>query len=493
MLKSDLYFHLLAGGAALLLYFIIQPYHLGFTPDSIAYLEVANNIEAGNGITNINGQIVKHWPPLYSLLLALISKITTTGVIYAGVILQMILFYVFILINSLLLRELKVSFKLIIFSGILLIVSQLSINFIYFLSEGLFLVLLLASFFFFIKWINTKKSIYLFTTAIFCGLFFLTRYAGIAFIGGFLFFILFIQKGKLIFRLKNIFLFLGLMVFVISPWLLYQIAFDENTGGRKLAIHIIPFSKILDFFITVSYWFLGSTLAIFLFIGLLVIYVFNIKNSKFQFQDFLIKIYKNYQKVVLLSVLFILIYPFFLIVSISFYDSYTPMDNRILSPLFPIALLLIIFFLQTLKEHRQILLLTSTMLFLFLSFSSSVFSTYRNHYKNGGGYSKRTWVTSKTIEYLKKDNSNMTTYTNGIEITKLHAQKDLCLLPRLSKDLLIEKMKIEVCAGEAQIVYLDEVNWRNYLLSEKELRELFEFENFVRFEDGFIIRKSISE
>lgn len=491
MLKSDLYFHLLAGGAALLLYFIIQPYHLGFTPDSIAYLEVANNFEAGNGITNINGQIVKHWPPLYSLLLALISKITTTGFIYAGVILQMILFYVFILINSLLLRELKVSFKLIIFSGILLIVSQLSINFIYFLSEGLFLVLLLASFFFFIKYINTKKSIYLFTTAIFCGLFFLTRYAGIAFIGGFLFFILFIQKGKLIFKLKNIFLFLGLMVFVISPWLLYQIAFDENTGGRKLAIHIIPFSKILDFFITVSYWFLGSTLARFLFIGLLVIYVFKTLNSKFQFQYFLIKIYKNYQKVVLLSVLFILIYPFFLIVSISFYDSYTPMDNRILSPLFPIVLLLIIFFLQTLKEHRQILLLTSTMLFLFLSFSSSVVSTYRNHYKNGGGYAKRTWVTSKTIEYLKKDNSNMTTYTNGIEITKLHAQKDLCLLPRLSKDLLIEKMKIEVCAGEAQIVYLDEVNWRNYLLSEKELRELFEFENFVRFEDGFIIRKSI--
>lgn len=87
----------------------------------------------------------------------------------------------------------------------------------------------------------------------------------------------------------------------------------------------------------------------------------------------------------------------------------------------------------------------------------------------------------------------MTTYTNGIEITKLHAQIDPCLLPRLSKDLLIEKMKIEVCSGEAQIVYLDEVNWRNYLLSEKELRELFEFENFVRFEDGFIIKHSISE
>lgn len=459
----------------------------------MAYLEVANSIETGNGITNNNGQIVNHWPPLFSLLLALISKTINTDLIHAGTILQVILFYVFIVINSLILRELKINFKLIIFSGILLIVSQVSINFINYLSEGLFLVLLLSSFYFFLKWINSDNLIYLFTSAIFCGFFFLTRYAGIAFIGGYLFFILFFQKEGLMVRFRNILLFLGLVLLVICPWLLYQISFDENVGGRNLAIHIIPFSKLLDLFITVSYWFLGSVLARFLCVFLLIIYIFKILNSKFQFQNFIIKIYKKHQKLVLLSFIFMLIYPLFLIVSISFYDSYTPLDNRILSPLFPLVLLLIIFFLQTLKEHKQILLLTSTMLFLFLSFTSSAYPTFMNHYKNGSGYTKKKWPTSKTIQFLKKDNSNITVYTNGIEISKLHAQRDLCLLPRLSKELLIEKMKKEVCTGEAQIVYLDDVNWRNYVLSKKELLELFDFENFIVFEDGFIIKNIISE
>ncbi|WP_155827870.1 ArnT family glycosyltransferase [Gillisia sp. JM1] len=493
MLKPNTCFHLLAFFAAILLYFIIQPYNLGFTPDSMDYLEVANSIESGNGITNIKGQIVNHWPPLFSLLLALISKITNSGVIYAGSILQMFLFYAFILFYSLVLRELKINFKLIIFSGILLVVSQVSINFSYFLSEGLFLVLLLVSFYLFLKWLPDKKFKHLFWSAFLCGLFFLTRYAGIAFIACYLFFILFFQDGKLNERVRNFLLFLGLIVLVISPWFIYQSAFEENLGGRKLAIHIIPFSKILDFFITVSYWFLGSALAIFLLICLVVIYVVKIKKSEIQFEVLIKKIYKRYQKAILLSFLFILIYPLFLIVSISFYDSYTPMDNRILSPLFIFILLFITFFLQTLKEHRQMLLLNGTILFLFLSFSSSVFPIYQNHYKNGSGYTKKKWAESQTLNYIKEKNSDIITYTNGIEIGKLHAQQDFYLLPRLSENLLIEKMKEEVSMGEAQIVYLKEVNWRNYLVSENELLEIFKENDVLRFEDGFIIRAFISE
>jgi len=180
-------------------------------------------------------------------------------------------------------------------------------------------------------------------------------------------------------------------------------------------------------------------------------------------------------------------------VSISFYDAWTPLDNRMLSPLFPFILLLIILFLQILKEQRQRLVLYSTMLFLFLSFSSSIFPIYQNHYENGSGYTKKKWTQSQTVEYLKDKNSDITTYSNGIEIGELHIQKGFLLLPRLSEDLYFKKMKKEVFSGKAQIVFFKEVNWRNYVVSEQKLMEIFEDEDFLRFEDGFIIRKFISE
>lgn len=479
--------------AAIILYVIIQPFNLGFTPDSMAYLEVANNIESGNGITNVNGQIVNHWPPLFSLLLALISKTINIEVINAGTILQLILFYVLILFNSLILRELKISFKLIIFSGILLVVSQVSINFTFFLSEGLFLALLLISFYFFLKWLNGEKFKFLIISAIFCGLIFLTRYAGIGFIGCFLFFLVFLQSGKPSYRLRNFLLFLGIFIIVISPWLLYQSAFEENSVSREFAVHIIPFSKLLDLLITFAYWFLGSTLALVIFTGLLFLYVFQFRKLWFRFQPLLRTIYKKYKNVMLLALLFIFIYPLFLIVIISFYDAYTPLDNRILSPLFPFILLLITLFLQILKQQGQKLVLYSTMLFLLLSFSSSAFPIYKNHYENGSGYSKKQWTQSQTVKYLKDKNFDIITYSNGIEIAELHIQKGFRLLPQLSENLNFKKMKNEVCSGEAQIVFFKEVNWRNYVVSEQKLMEIFEAQDFLRFEDGFIIRKFISE
>lgn len=479
--------------AAIILYFIIQPFNLGFTPDSMAYFEVANNIGSGNGITNVNGQIVNHWPPLFSILLGVISKIINVEVIYAGSILQLILFYVLILFNSLILRQLKISFKLIIFAGILLIVSQVSINFTYFLSEGLFLVLLLLSFYFFLKWLNHEKFKYIFWSAFFCGLFLLTRYAGIAFLGGFLFFILFFLKGKLSYRLQNFLLYLGMVVIVIIPWFLYQSTFLENTSTRNFGMHLISISKLLDLLITFAYWFLGSTVAIILFLGLTLLYLFQSLRSSFTIQPLLKIIYVKYKNAILISLLFILIYPLFLILSISFYDEWTPLDNRILSPLFMFILLLITFFLQSLKENGKTLLFISTMLFIFLSFSSSILPIYKNQYYNGSGYTKKMWAQSQTVKYLKNKNTGIITYTNGIEISTLHAQKDFCLLPRLSEDLLIEKMEKEVHIGEAQIVYFDEINWRNYVVSEQKLMEIFEAEDVLRLEDGFIIRKFISE
>lgn len=493
MHKSDIYFHLLAFCATLLLWFIIQPYQLGFTPDSMSYLEVASNIKLGNGITNNNRELVNHWPPLFSILVAFISKLTNTETILAGTVLQLSLYYAFIVFFMSILRQLKVNIKLIILSGILIGISPASANFLNFLSEGLFIVLMLLSFLFFYKWINNSKLTYLVSSAIFCGLFLLTRYAGIAFVVGYIFYILFFQKEKFIVRARTIFIYLFIIGLVISPWLFYQSTFDPQIEGRKLAIHIITFSKLLDFFRTVSYWFLGSTLARFLFVMLFIIGVFKINKSNIRIKDFISVFLDRYNKVAILSVVLILVYPVSLIVSISFYDSYTPLDNRILSPIFPLLLLLIILILNLLKEHGKRLIFNSIFIFLSLSFSTSIFLTYKRHYEYGRGYTKKIWAESQTVKYLRNEKGNIPTYSNGVEVGKLFIQDGFQLLPRSYDKINIEKMRKDIFNGSAQIVFFKNVNWRNYLISEKKLEEIFDPRYFIEFKDGFIIRKSISE
>lgn len=339
MISSTLRFHGLAIFGAAILFLVISPYKLVFSPDSIVYMEVAENLISGNGITNNEGNLVNHWPPLFPLLISFVALLFNTDVLNAGLIMQVFLFYLFLLVSMIILRQLKVNYRLIFLFGLCLILSQVTINFLNFLSEGLFLVFLSFSFYFFLRWDQTGKSLNLYLCAIACGLFFLTRYAGIAFIGCYLLFILFLDREKVVQKLKNLLKFLLTFAFVISPWFIYQSFFDTPPGGRKIAIHLIPIAKIQDMFITFGYWFIGSKLAIVLFLGVLIIYILRLKLIRL----YALKTFKTNRSAVSLILLFLILYPLFLIVSISFFDSWTPMTNRMLSPL--LGFILILFFL----------------------------------------------------------------------------------------------------------------------------------------------------
>ncbi|MBZ9632343.1 glycosyltransferase family 39 protein [Salegentibacter sp. LM13S] len=489
MIHSNLKFHCLALIGAALLLLVILPYKLGFSPDSIAYMEVTENLVSGNGITDNEGHLVNHWPPLFPMLVSFVATIINVEILQAGLILQIFLFYLFLLINMLILRELKVNHKLIIFFGISLIFSQVSVNFLNFLSEGLFLVLLSFSFYFFLRWIQTGKSLNLYFCSLACGLFFLSRYAGIAFLGCYSLFILFFPEEKVVQRFKNLFGFLFTFMLTISPWFIYQNFFDTPPVGREIAIHLIPVGKLQDMFITFGYWFLGSRLAIVLFTGVFLFYLLKIKVIK----KYALETYKTNRSAIFIIVLFLILYPAFLIISISFFDFWTPMTNRILSPLLSFLLILIFLFFQKLWRNGENKLAYAGIVFLFLSFSSSLFPVLKNHYLSGGGYAKKMWVESETLSFLKDQNPNILTYSNGVELGKLHLQQDFELLPKMNEDLKMENLKENICRGEAQIVFLNEVNWRNYLVNEHWLRENFNKNYFIPLEDGFILRKISDE
>lgn len=479
------YSFVLAFLAAVFLFVVINPYNLGFSPDSMVYLETSENLLSKKGLTNDLGDVVDHWPPLYALLLTATSIIAGVDPQFAGLILHPFLLFLLVTIYSKILYRIGIDSGLIIVSTILLILSPVVTNFLFFLSEGLFLVLLFFSFYYFLKWHQSSQLKNLMLAGLFCGLLFLTRYAGIGFIGGFLVFMLFESRKKDNWR--NLFYFTGVLATVILPWFMYLSSFADNPAGRRLGIYIISLSKLMDALATLGYWFLGSTPAIIATGILIVVYLVEVSRGSLEIKNG-IKVFREYHGAVKISLFLIFIYGLFLIISISFYDPWTPLDNRILSPIFPFVLLLISLFFQVLKAERKKPLLITTIFLLLLNFSSSTFDNYLNHYKEGGGYSKGKWEQSEIMDFIKQYKFPSEVYTNGIEIAKLHADKDFKLLPFNSKRMAIEELVLEVRNRNAQIVYFDEINWRNYLVSKREILDEFKNSEVLYFKEGFIIR-----
>ena len=155
-----------------------------------------------------------------------------------------------------------------------------------------------------------------------------------------------------------------------------------------------------------------------------------------------------------------------------------------------LVFLIILFFkfFNFLLKRREKNIAFAGIAFLVMSFSTSLFTGVLHHYERGSGYSKKMWVESETISHLKSSPVNTKVYSNGTDLAKLHLQQDFEMLPRRSGEEAIAQLIREVRIGKAQIVYFYEVNWRNYLISDRELKPYFDTDYFVELEDGVLIR-----
>ncbi len=119
LLNREFLMGVIAFIASLLFLHIVQSNNLGFSQDSMAYWEGAKNIKAGNGYIFDTGEFINHWPPFYSLILAITSYITNTEVIYTGIFLHALLIIGVIFIFNRILKELKINKYLSIFIVVL--------------------------------------------------------------------------------------------------------------------------------------------------------------------------------------------------------------------------------------------------------------------------------------------------------------------------------------------------------------------------------------
>lgn len=468
-------------------------YSLGISADSTHYFELAKNIANSKGIVNDNGTIVKHWPPLYPLAIASVITLTGLSVLNSALILNCLLSFLMATVFLSVLRKLEFDKIESVCIALLFFVSLPFTVFLWAWSEPLFfffLSLVLWHALQFQKSFNLKHLVFV---GVFSGLMFLTRYAGIGFIVGISLYYL-LSEISFFEKLKRLSILFGSILITISSWGIFLVLNPTDATLRQFFVHIITAEKLKELLNTFLMWIVpnmdfGGLLTITFL--LMIFYLGYVK--KFNFRKGLIE--KSYQRLLRLM---ITAYLAFLILSISFFDFHTPLDNRILGPIFFITILLLALSLPKCFFDRNNWQLASMIVFLLILISLTSINSWRTHKNYGGGFTHKMWNQSETLAATIQIKDKVI-YSNGYDVISYHSfnelnTKSLPVTTSPGADKLnnkfyqdLKKMKNCVNEGDCVISYMDNVTWRWYLIEKDSLISIFNNNKVEILNDGFII------
>jgi 4-amino-4-deoxy-L-arabinose transferase-like glycosyltransferase len=234
---------------------------IGLKTDSIAYLWGAENISKGQGFVVFdafaNIRHITHWPPLYSALIAIPIYIfgisAEASAIWLGIFLT---FSTFFLLGLLLHRFTNQSFFYTIFGLVLLAFSPIFWQtYLYAMSEPLFIVLVLATIYFFYEYWTTGKTQALIWTGIFLGVGLLARYAALYLVFVIFVYVLFESKHSFRETIKKLFI-LGLPSFMpVLAWSLRNYFVKQTFTNRSINLEPLLSAEIENFLVQANSWF----------------------------------------------------------------------------------------------------------------------------------------------------------------------------------------------------------------------------------------------
>lgn len=489
----------------------------GISPDSMVYIGAARNLLSGRGLSMSFGgdkaAPMTHYPPLFPTLLAVIG-IFGMDPLDGARWLNVFLFGANILLVGLVInRCTRGSIWISIFGSSLMLISvdMLRIHsmawtepaFIFF---GLFGLFLLGSY------IENPRPLLLFASSSMVALAFLARYPGVTFVATGIMGISFLSQKTYYKRIADSSIFVAVSSLPIALWIMRNLHVAGNAANREIAFHPITFGHIKSALFTFSEWlfphsFWGVTIdvtgkivrsfSLVVVVGLSVSSILLLqRKSGLNGSDFV----KHYlAKLPRLLVTFIVIYCVFLIVSISFFDVRTPLDFRILSPVYVSGLVFILYIAHRLLNSMEgtrslkIASIVLCMAFAVLHLPHSLWWVTRTH-ANGSKYASR-WQHSEIMEQLKTLPSEIPIFTNGVYAVYILAGRHASQLPAkvnadrqindsYSSDLV--RMRDQLENGRGVLVYFNTISWRWYFPSENELKDELPLRLLTRGADGSI-------
>jgi hypothetical protein len=403
--------------AAVLLW-LNSPWGIGVYHDSVFYISSAENLVRGEGLSwfGDGGELrpLTHFAPLYPLTLALgmalgadaTSVARALAALFYGANVALLGWVIYRVTRRLWLGALTAALALI--SSVFLGVHLLA------MSEPLFLLTAVACLAVLTHYLTTGERRSLYFAIVLAALSYLTRYVGLVVLGTGALSLLLLGSRPLRKRLQEAIVF-GLAALVpMALWMARNCARTGSLTNRILRFHPPQPAKIKQFAATVLDWVspfrltAPGTILILLGIAALLGMLFYRAWKRRKSAPDPVFVFS------VTAVLFALLYLASLAFSVTFFDASTPFDDRILSPLYVVFLLLILLAVhQTLSERRAWTALAVILLVVLAVVQApGAWRQMTTLREEGIGFTSRVWRESETIAWLDSLPREATIYSN---------------------------------------------------------------------------------
>lgn len=409
--------------------------------DSSAYLSAARNIQAGKGaiILNSNGSVtpVTEFPPLFPFILSLLTPSKGDFILTARW-LDIILFSISIFTVGLL------GFSAFnhpipsLFSSIILAVSPLMVDtFSGFMSEPLFIALLLMLIFLFFEFIKFQKSALLIPVFIISSLLPLIRYAGILFVICVSFCLVLFRKKYSQKNYKLLPLYILVCLAPIGVWFLNQFNNLNKVGGKRFSLNIAQvksvFQSILQEFKVIGGWIPYSGVYSseiknqFLIISFSFLFIFAITIGLMV--NFKKTVRKNSRSLFLFQICLILFIAYIFFIGFTHSVTIPKIDimDRMMSPIFPFIILIFFSSFELLSEGKRLWFIKGGLLIIVLLtirfFVISTFEAVEMLHTEGNGFTSRQYQQSEFLLKLDSLPADQPMISNSAAFVLFHTNR----------------------------------------------------------------------
>jgi 4-amino-4-deoxy-L-arabinose transferase-like glycosyltransferase len=424
------------GVAAALLLLVATPWGLGLGGDSYYYVSGARSLLAGQGfarpVADGSFRPITHFPPLYSLLLAGLGVIGGDIVPDARV-LQVVLFGLNAALAGWLVwratRARWLGAAGALFIG--LSPAMLSVH-SWLLSEALFLFLTLAGAACLAVYIEGDRRVALVGAGLAAGLAVLTRYAGIALVlAGIAALITrrHVARGR---RWIDVFVFL---VPAFGGWLVWtarNAVLAGSVANRTLLLHLPGAAKLVEGLATIAHWLVpgrvptvvGGAAALIVGACLFIVGIRRLARE----QD---SAHSSTNALLTLAMAFLCAYSLLLLASLSLADASTPLDDRILSPVYVLGLVGILVACPLIILHGSWprWLVTAAVAGMLLLTALRGAARVIELRRDGQGYAGRAWSASQVIAWVADLDPAIAVYSNEMDALYLLAGRQAYQVP----------------------------------------------------------------
>lgn len=488
-----------ASAAALgaLLLWLATPWGIGLSPDSAAYVGAARNLLAGHGLTlsGLAGDIpFTHYPPLYPALLAL-AGLPTGDPLSGARALHALLWAVNLFLGVWMLAQGARRALWALVAGALITLTAPTLVEIHLMawSEPAFLTGILLGCLLLAMYLDSPRRSVLFAAALATGLALLTRYAGAALVGAGGLSLLLLDRRRWPRRLGASAAFGLISVLPLALWTLYTLTTAGRASSRELAFHPIGREQLGQALDTLAGWLLiPHTAPKGIKFGALIVAgaALAVAWAKARALPTLVKVLG----------LFSMVYLALLAFSISFFDANTPLDNRILSPLYATGLIIV---LSALGAHvrRGVPAIAALGVAVIVAVASGAPAArlLSVSYSEGLGFNSIVWRASPTLAQIRELPTDVPIYANAPEAITIHTGRAAARIPRRedattrrANPRYAEEMaalRAFVMDRRGVVVYFTRIE-RRAPPTEEELRDLLSLHVLIATADGRIYSRS---